>query len=106
METKVTSEELQIEILELKKAALLFRAVNNKLRDQILHLLHKNQKLAVTSIYHTLSIEQSVASQHLAILRKANLVSTIRDGRSIYYSINYKKLDELHEYADRLLQYS
>lgn len=106
METKVTSDELQIETLELKKAALLFRAVNNKLRNQILHLLHKNQKLTVSSIYHTLRIEQSVASQHLAILRKANVVSTMRDGRCIYYSINYQTLHELHEHATMLLQYS
>lgn len=105
MESAETARELEIEVLQLQKAALFFRAVNHTLRNRILHLLHKNQSLTVTSIYQSLGIEQSVASQHLAILRKANFVLTKRDGRCIYYSINYKRLDELHEYAGRFLQY-
>ena len=74
MESAETARELEIEVLQLQKAALFFRAVNNTLRNRILHLLHKNQSLTVTSIYQSLGIEQSVASQHLAILRKANFV--------------------------------
>jgi DNA-binding transcriptional ArsR family regulator len=95
--------ELKIDVLQLKKAALVLRAVNHKLRQQILKLLHQHGKMTVTEIYVKLRLEQSVASQHLAILRKAGFVDTVRDGKFIYYSVNYERLAEAHEFAKQLL---
>jgi DNA-binding transcriptional ArsR family regulator len=95
--------ELKIDVLQLKKAALVLRAVNHKLRQQIMKLLHQHGKMTVTEIYVKLRLEQSVASQHLAILRKAGFVDTLRDGKFIYYSVNYERLAEAHEFAKQLL---
>ena len=94
---------MKIDVLQLKKAALILRAVNHKLRQQILKLLHQHGKMTVTEIYVKLRLEQSVASQHLAILRKAGFVDTLRDGKFIYYSVNYERLNEAHEFARQLL---
>ena len=55
-------DELKIDLLPLKKAALILRAVNHKLRLQILKLIHTHGKLTVTEIYVKLRLEQSVAS--------------------------------------------
>ncbi len=79
----------------VKKAALILRALNHKLRQQLLKLIDEEKKITVTEIYVRLRLEQSVASQHLAILRKAGIVNTERDGKFIYYLINYKRVDEL-----------
>jgi DNA-binding transcriptional ArsR family regulator len=87
------------EPLSLRKAGLHFRAVNHRLRQQILQLLHHNARLTVTSIQNKLRLEQSVASQHLAILRKADLVHTERDGKWIFYTVNYQRLKLLHDVA-------
>lgn len=95
--------ELKIDVLQLKKAALILRAVNHKLRQQMLKLLHQHGKMTVTEIYVKLRLEQSVASQHLAILRKAGFVDTQRDGKFIYYSVNHDRLTEAHEFAQQLL---
>lgn len=95
--------ELKIEMLQLKKAALILRAVNHKLRQQILKLIYTNGKMTVTEIYVQLRLEQSVASQHLAILRKAGFVNTIRDGKFIYYSVNNDRLAEVHQFSLQLL---
>jgi DNA-binding transcriptional ArsR family regulator len=62
-----SSSELKIDVLQLKKAALILRAINHKLRQQILKLIHQNGKMTVTEIYVKLRLEQSVASQHLAM---------------------------------------
>lgn len=94
---------MKIDVLQLKKAALVLRAVNHKLRQQIMKLLHQHGKMTVTEIYVKLRLEQSVASQHLAILRKAGFVDTLRDGKFIYYSVNYERLAEAHEFAKQLL---
>jgi DNA-binding transcriptional ArsR family regulator len=104
METIQLPGELQIEFFYLKKAALTFRAVNNKIRLQILQILHDNSRMTVTSLYLKLRLDQSATSQHLAVLRKAGFVNTDRDGKCIYYSVNYKRLEELHQSAEQLIQ--
>ena len=95
-------DELQIEFFNLKKAALIFRAVNNKVRMQILQHLHENSKMTVTALFVKLRLDQSATSQHLAVLRKAGFVSTERDGKCIYYAINYNRLEELKQCAEQL----
>ncbi|MDB5195957.1 MAG: ArsR family transcriptional regulator [Flaviaesturariibacter sp.] len=101
--TKIESD-LKIDVLTLKKAALVLRAVNHKLRQQILKLIHQKGKITVTEIYVKLRLEQSVASQHLAILRKAGFVTTIRDGKFIYYSVSNERLSQVHQFAQQLLK--
>lgn len=96
--------ELKIDVIQLKKAALILRAINHKLRQQILKLIHQNSKMTVTEIYVKLRLEQSVASQHLAILRKAGYVNTLRDGKFIYYSVNQDRLNEVHGFVYDLLK--
>jgi DNA-binding transcriptional ArsR family regulator len=90
-------------LLELKKAAIILRALNHKLRQQIIRLIDENKKITVTDIYIKLRLEQSVASQHLAILRKAGFVKTSREGKYIYYSINPERLNEVMRYTSQLL---
>ncbi|HYH15024.1 MAG TPA: metalloregulator ArsR/SmtB family transcription factor [Flavisolibacter sp.] len=95
--------DLKIDIVQLKKAALVLRAINHKLRQQILKLISEHDRMTVTEIYVKLRLEQSVASQHLAILRKAGFVNTLRDGKFIYYSVSAERLAEVHEFSNQLL---
>ena len=105
--TLTTSPEsgtsLKVDLLNVKKASLILRAVNHKLRQQVLKLIDEHGKMTVTEIYVKLRLEQSVASQHLAILRKAGFVKTDRDGKFIYYSVNTNRLQELNQFVDELL---
>ena len=94
---------LKVDLLNVKKAALILRAVNHKLRQQILKLIDEHGKMTVTELYVKLRLEQSVASQHLAILRKAGFVKTDRDGKFIYYSVNTNRMQELNKFVDELL---
>lgn len=94
---------LKVDLLNVKKASLILRAVNHKLRQQILMLIDESSKITVTEIYVKLRLEQSVASQHLAILRKAGFVKTERDGKFIYYTVNTNRLEELNQFVDELL---
>lgn len=103
MEAIITETNLHIEDLKIKKASLTLRAINHPLRQQMMRLLHQNKQMTVTSIYVKLRLEQSVASQHLAILRKAKFVITNRDGKFIYYSVNYERLEQVHSIAVQLI---
>lgn len=96
-------EEFKVDLLSVKKTALILRAINNKLRQSILRLIAENDKIIVSEIYSKLLLEQSVASQHLAILRKAGFVKTKREGKFIYYSINKQRFLELNEFVKNML---
>ncbi|MDE3236248.1 MAG: helix-turn-helix transcriptional regulator [Bacteroidota bacterium] len=86
---------VKVDFLQTKKAALILRAINHKLRQQMIKVLDDNKKMTVTELYVKLRLEQSVASQHLAILRRAGLVSTVRQGKFIFYSPNYSRINEV-----------
>jgi len=94
---------LNVDLHNLKKAAMVLRAINHKLRQQVLKLIDENGKMTVTEIYVKLRLEQSVASQHLAILRKAGFVKTERDGKFIYYSVSSERLEELNKFVKDLV---
>jgi DNA-binding transcriptional ArsR family regulator len=69
----------------------------------MLILINETKNMTVTEMYVKLRIEQSVASQHLAILRRAQLVTTKREGKFIFYSVNYKRLQELNDFVKDLV---
>lgn len=94
---------LKININNVKKAALVLRALNHKLRQQILGLINVEKKITVTEIYVRLRLEQSVASQHLAIMRKVGIVNTQRDGKFIYYTVNHKRIEEINRFVKDLV---
>ena len=93
---------IKIDYSTLRRAAGVLRAVNHKLRQSMIKLLEENGKMTVTEIYVKLRLEQSVASQHLAILRHANVVKTERDGKFIYYSLNEARISELADLVEEL----
>jgi DNA-binding transcriptional ArsR family regulator len=88
-------EPIELKYQDLRKLVLVLRAINHDLRRQIVKLLSETAQMSVTDIYLKLRIEQSVASQHLAILRKAELVQTARNGKFIYYKINPVRLAQV-----------
>jgi DNA-binding transcriptional ArsR family regulator len=94
-----SAEQIRLDYVAVKSAAMTLRAINHKLRQQIIKLLNEHNTMKVTEIYVKLRLEQSVASQHLAILRRANVVNTIRDGKFIHYSLNPEKIASVAKFV-------
>jgi len=95
-------EEINISYDNLRSAVLVLRAVNHELRRAIISLLEEEERMTVTEIYIKLRIEQSVASQHLAILRKAGIVEPFREGKYIFYSLEKERLVQIAELVTNL----
>ena len=87
---------------KLDRCAEVLRALAHPLRLRIMEFIDKNEVINVNKIYNTLKLEQSITSQHLKILRQAGLVETRRDGKFIYYSINY---DAVHRAVSTIDNY-
>lgn len=85
-----------------RQAKLFLRAIDHHLRMQILKLLEANGKMTVTDLLIQLRIEQTVASQHLAIMRRAGILKTDRDGKWIRYSIDDTYVLEMAHKVERL----
>ncbi len=96
------NQDIDLDYAELRKAVLVLRAINHKLRQKIIDLLEEGKQMTVTDIYVKLRLEQSVASQHLAILRRAGVVITERQGKYIYYSLDKERLEQISKLVEEL----
>jgi len=77
----------------LRPAVRILRALAHPLRLQIIRVIDENDGSAnVGQIFSALGIKQSITSQHLRILRHAELVRTRRDRKFIYYSLDYDRI--------------
>lgn len=84
------------EVTEVREGRKVLRAIDHPLRDRILSVINGNPTgKTVTEIYTEMRLEQSVASQHLAILKNAGVVSIRRDGKFIFYTVNRRVLNTI-----------
>jgi len=72
------------------EAARLLKALSNRSRLMVLCLLAAGE-LSVGELQTRLPLSQSALSQHLAVLRRDQLVKTRRESQTIYYSLHDEK---------------
>lgn len=74
-------------MLELaKRQAALCKAVGNDRRLEILWIIAR-EELPVSEIAQRIGSSMQNVSQHLKLLKKCGIVTTRRDGQTIYYQI-------------------
>ena len=86
--------QLVMEGSDLDQLAMLYKALADQLRLQILRLL-RNESFGVLELCRILDIKQSALSHHLKILATVEVVTTRREGNSIFYRRNFLR-DEDH----------
>ncbi len=77
---------------QLETSLQVMRALTHPLRLRIIDFIDNNESVHVNEIYNSLNLEQSITSQHLRILRLAGIVESKRNGKFIYYKLNYDKI--------------
>jgi ArsR family transcriptional regulator len=102
MAATLTSTTVAINEEKLSRASEVLRALAHPVRLKIVAFIDKNKEINVNKIYGALKLEQSITSQHLRILRNANIVQTHRNGKYIIYSVNYEKVKQ---YIDAIKEY-
>ncbi|SFQ26008.1 autorepressor SdpR family transcription factor [Parafilimonas terrae] len=73
---------------------IVFKALNDATRRQILEMLQKND-LTAGEIAENFNISFPSISHHLDLLKQAKLVTTKKEGQFIYYSLNTTVMDEI-----------
>lgn len=79
-----------------------FKTLGHPARIRVLELLGQREH-AVSELLPEVGIEATNLSQQLAVLRRAGLVETRREGSSIYYSLASPEIAELLAVARRIL---
>jgi len=73
---------------------LLFKALNDATRREILELLREGDKTA-GEIADSFNISKPSISHHLDLLKQANLVDCSKSGQFITYTLNMTVMDDL-----------
>lgn len=76
---------------------LVFKALNDKTRREILQML-KDNKLTAGEIADQFDISKPSISHHLDLLKRAGLVSAEKKGQFIYYTINTTILEDIFKW--------
>jgi len=84
-------EESQIQLFQHQ--ASICKTLADAKRLMILHEL-RDGEMSVGQLASCLGLPQSNVSQHLAILRERGIVTTRRDGTTIYYKLANLKIGE------------
>ena len=72
----------------------LFKALNDPTRREIVELL-KEGNMTAGEIADHFDISKPSISHHLDLLKQADIVSAVKNGQFIYYSLNATVLDEI-----------
>ncbi|MFE1836095.1 ArsR/SmtB family transcription factor [Streptomyces sviceus] len=79
-----------------------FKTLGHPARIRVLELLSEREH-AVAELLPEVGIEPAHLSQQLAVLRRANLVVTRKEGSAVYYSLTSPDLAELLRVARTIL---
>jgi DNA-binding transcriptional ArsR family regulator len=79
-----------------------FKTLGHPTRIRVLELLSERER-AVSEMLSEVGIEAANLSQHLAVLRRAGLVATRKEGSSVYYSLTTAEVAELLQVARQIL---
>jgi len=74
----------------------IFQALGHPTRVAIMESLSRGE-MSVRELCETVEVEQSNASQHLAVLRNKHLVETRKEGNQIFYRLRDPLLGEVLE---------
>jgi len=65
-----------------------FKALGDPVRLRLFYLLSRHEELCVCHLTEALRLPQSTISRQLGVLRQADLATTRRDGKWMYYKLS------------------
>lgn len=79
-----------------------FKALAHPARIRVLELLVEREQ-SVGELAESVGLESSHLSQQLGVLRRANLVSTRKEGSTVFYSLADRRLAKVLELSRTIL---
>ena len=70
------------------------KALGDETRQRILEILQSEGEKCVSDLVDLFNVSQPTISHHLSFLRQADLVTSRREGKQIYYKANQDNITE------------
>jgi ArsR family transcriptional regulator len=70
------------------------KALSDETRQRILEILQTDGEKCVSDLVDAFDVSQPTISHHLHFLKQANLVTSRREGKQIYYRANQENITE------------
>ncbi|HJV21340.1 MAG TPA: metalloregulator ArsR/SmtB family transcription factor [Holophagaceae bacterium] len=86
----------------LRDAAPLFAALGDATRLSLLVSLCSGGPLTVTRLSGQFEVSRQAITKHLDVLAEAGLVKSSRQGRERIWAFEPKRLEDAHQYLERL----
>lgn len=80
-----------------------FKALSDPTRREILEMLKKYERMSAGEISEKFETTGATISHHLSILKKADLISDVKQGKFIYYEINLSLFEEVINWINGFL---
>ncbi len=77
----------RLDEIDFERKAHILKAIAHPIRLKIMYGVSR-KACNVKSMWQCLDLPQDVVSQHLAILRKKNILVTRKEGNSVFYSVS------------------
>lgn len=89
----------KIGVKTLSRVAQILKTISHPVRLEILEILEIEEPLSVSIIQSRLSaeVEQSMLSHHLIKMKDKGILASIKNGKSIYYSLADRQLLKIFE---------
>lgn len=85
----------EISAERINQIAYILKGIGHAVRLQIIGELKNGEDLAVGTLQERLDIEQTVLSHHLAKMRDLGLLTSRREGKSIYYQLKDDQIAQI-----------
>jgi DNA-binding transcriptional ArsR family regulator len=90
-ELKLMPKKIDMKIFKMQAA--ISKTMANPLRLAILYFL-KGEEKTVNELAELVGASQSNVSQHLAMMRQRDIVTTRKEGSNVYYSVANPKINQ------------
>jgi len=92
-----------VDLKKIEYEASMFSLLGQETRLQLLYMLRDGEK-CLCEINPAMAEDQSVISRHLIKLREMGILGYRKEGVSLFYRIEDKRIFQLLELADEILQ--
>jgi ArsR family transcriptional regulator, virulence genes transcriptional regulator len=96
------AEKTKVDMTIYNLQAEISKTLANPIRLAILHTLKEGEK-SVNELTDMLGISQSNLSQHLALMRQKGIVTTRKQGTSIFYRVTDPKINQACDIVHQVL---
>jgi DNA-binding transcriptional ArsR family regulator len=94
-EEPMTRKAPQLNLNSLTEAADCLRILAHPNRLQIVQLLLTGKKQSVNELAQSCGMTQPATSDHLRLMQRCGFLDSVRDGRTVYYSISEPHLKDI-----------